>query len=77
MPRKDKTIRLSSAFAERDITGHCGYGHHDRCNGILTGGTGFHWFCACSCHPEPAEGPVIVGYDKAVEVWRQHREVAP
>lgn len=36
-----------------DLTGWCQRGErHAQCNGTLYSGTGHHWLCACSCHPE-------------------------
>lgn len=35
-----------------DLTGWCQRHRHGQCDGSLTAGTGHHWLCACSCHPE-------------------------
>lgn len=43
-----------------DISGYCdeanNFFDHDECKkrgGTLAGATGFHWWCACTCHPVP------------------------
>lgn len=48
---------------------------HKDCDGVLHAATGYHWWCACSCHPddmvkEPA--PDTADY-RAWEVWRAAR----
>ena len=35
------------------VTGWCERGEHSSCHGTLRAGTGYHWWCACRCHPEP------------------------
>lgn len=36
-----------------DLTGWCQHrDEHEKCTGTLYTGTGFHWLCACRCHPE-------------------------
>ena len=59
---------------ESDVTGWCAKANHEGCNGTLRTGVGFHWFCACTCHPEPATSG-LGGRDrqKAIDVWRAAR----
>jgi hypothetical protein len=58
-----------------DLTGHCRNESHDDCGGVLLSATGYHWWCACPCHPgdmvsEPAANTVN---HRAWEVWRAAR----
>jgi len=66
---------FADSNGRRDITGHCRVDGHDRCDGVLHAATGYHWWCACSCHPddmvkEPA--PRTVNH-RAWTVWREAR----
>lgn len=61
-----------------DLTIHCENGSHLACAGALDArGGGFHWWCACLCHPEPPEKAsderVQSMHDKALENWRAAR----
>lgn len=60
--------------AEKDVTGWCAKEHHEGCDGTLHTGVGLHWFCACTCHPEPAlSGPGGAQRNAAIDVWRAAR----
>lgn len=67
--------------ATHDVTGHCESKAHRKCQefkGILRAGTGFHWFCACSCHPEPtfrdcAPTTPLHDFRRAHETWARAR----
>ena len=61
MSEYDPTTMSSENEADADssrpmtdaVTGWCDRGSHQWCFGTLTAGTGHHWWCVCSCHPEP------------------------
>lgn len=52
-----------------DVTDNCVQGHHNRCCGTLHAGKGFHWWCACDCHPAPPSTASAT----AQAVWRTAR----
>ena len=56
-----------------DFTGNCERGEHHNCSRILRGATGYHWWCACSCHPNEPKANFREGR-KAVDTWRKARE---
>lgn len=43
----------SVAPSECGVTGHCQDGVHQNCDGTVRSATGWRWFCACTCHPDP------------------------
>jgi hypothetical protein len=57
-----------SAFTDDDVTGWCERGNHAVCDGTLHTKTGFHWWCRCSCHPEPSKNSP--DERKAHAVWK-------
>lgn len=59
-----------------DVTGFCENEKHDRCDGTLHSATGHHWWCACTCHPEPViafASARRADFKAALAVWRQAR----
>lgn len=59
-----------------DLNWACENDNHDACEGSLRWATGFHWFCACDCHPEPeVTAKSNAERRRSVEVWRKARSV--
>lgn len=52
-------------------TGWCERGDCGECHGKLLRATGWRWFCACACHPEPTIKPE---HSKALVQFRRDRE---
>lgn len=58
-----------------DLTGWCERSEHEKCRGELRSSTGWHWWCACHCHPEPSRRSS--GEIKAYEMWAKARAEEP
>ena len=56
----------------KDLTGFCERGVHEGCGGSLRGAVGFHWWCACECHPSPKIG-WSPDHSKALNTWEAAR----
>lgn len=56
-----------------DMTGFCRRDEHDECHGKLLSATGWHWFCACQCHPTPDVKPE---HKKALDSFLKARETS-
>lgn len=61
-------------FGPADLTGWCSTNRHQRCDGSLHAGTGYHWYCICDCHPEPPASSADA--QKAHETWQRARAAA-
>lgn len=57
-----------------DTTGWCDRSEHDRCDGVLHAGTGYHWWCACLCHQDmPIVRDGQPDTQRAFDVWKNAR----
>lgn len=54
-----------------DISGYCETSWHDGCRGDLSGATGYHWWCICSCHPTPDVTEEDEGEMLAFATWKR------
>lgn len=59
-----------------DLTGWCAKRLHESCDGTLRTGQGFHWWCACTCHPvpEPTLVQIEAGGNRALAEFAKARE---
>lgn len=69
-------INKTNPRTHHDVSGWCIREEHTYCHdvlqGSLTSATGFHWACACPCHPEP-ELPYGEDGWRALQTWKNAR----
>lgn len=56
-----------------DVSPPCWGDRHYDCLGRLFLATGFHWWCACRCHPEPVSTTKSLSAARAFHTWKQAR----
>ena len=60
-------------MTDNTITRWCTDGKHVQCSGIIRAGTGWNWWCTCTCHPEPTVEPGRADFQQAFDFWKRHR----